>query len=152
MDELVTAVSHLFERLFTRSTLTEISAALVAFGLAWLFGRMIQNWQGQREPGVVPAFRQRVLEGARRISPFVLAVLFLFVVRSIFTEVGLSTDFVSQVLRLMTALALIRIGVFLLRLSLGPGTWLRTWENRLTLVIWLVVAINMLGWLDPVVA
>src|SRR4029434_10659651 len=42
------------------------------------------------------------------------------------------------------------IAVFLLRLSLGPDTWLKGWETRLTLIIWVVVAINLFGWLLPV--
>ncbi len=54
-------------------------------------------------------------------------------------------------LRLVAALVSIRVTVFLLRLSLGPQTWLSGWENRITLMIWFVVAINMLGWLDPVI-
>jgi small-conductance mechanosensitive channel len=152
MDEVTNAVSKLLDRILTRETLTEIAAAAAAFGLAWLLGRLIQDMALRREPGVVPGFRQRLVEGAVRTSPFVIAVLLIFIVRSILDWVGMSTDFVGLMLKLMAALAFIRIGVFLLRLSLGPGTWLRTWENKLTLIIWLLVAINILGWLDPVVA
>jgi len=151
MEELTNAVSHLLDRLLTRETLTEIAAAAAAFGLAWLLGRVIQDMALRREPGVVPGFRQRLVEGAVRTSPFVIAVLLIFIVRSILDWVGMSTDFVGLMLKLMAALAFIRIAVFLLRLSLGPGTWVRTWENKLTLIIWLLVAINILGWLDPVV-
>jgi small-conductance mechanosensitive channel len=152
MEEVTTAIRHLLDRLLTRETLTEIAAAAAAFGLAWLLGRVIQDMALRREPGVVPGFRQRLVEGAVRTSPFVIAVLLIFIVRSVLDWVGMSTDFVGLMLKLMAALAFIRIGVFLLRLSLGPGTWLRTWENKLTLIIWLLVAINILGWLDPVVA
>lgn len=152
MDEITEAIANVLERLFTRQTLTELAAALAAFGLAWLLGKLIRHWHTHREPGVVPAFHQRLIEGAVRTSPFVIAVLLIFVVRSVFEAVGLGTSFVDLLLKLMTALALIRIGVFLLRLSLGPNSWLRLWEGRVTLAIWLLVAINMLGWLDPVVA
>ena len=34
----------------------------------------------------------------------------------------------------MGVLVLVRFGVSLLRLSLGPNSWLRAWETRLTLV------------------
>ena len=55
-------------------------------------------------------------------------------------------------LQLMGALVLIRILVFLLRLSIGPNTWVKGWETSLTLVIWSVVAINLFGWLGPLKA
>jgi small-conductance mechanosensitive channel len=153
MEEITKAVEHSFDKLFTRNTLTEVAAAVVALALAWFAGRFIQGWQQrQREPGVVPTFRTRLFEGAMRVSPYVIAVLLIFVVRSIFQQVGLSTDFVGLVLRLMSALALIRIAVFLLRLSLGPNSWLRTWEEGVTFILWPIVIINMFGWLDPVVA
>jgi len=152
MDKLFTTLSQLIERLSSRDTLTEVAAALAAFGLAWLMGRYIQVRHAKREPGVPVAFRQRVVEGAVRLSPVVIATLLLFVTRSVLDAVNLHTGFMDLMVRLMTALVLIRVAVFLLRLSLGPGTWLRAWESRLALAIWVVVAINMLGWLDPVIA
>ncbi len=45
MDRLVTAVGAFIDRLFTRETLTEVAAALAAFGIAWLLGRLIRSRQ-----------------------------------------------------------------------------------------------------------
>jgi small-conductance mechanosensitive channel len=152
MDRFVTAVGDFFDRLLTRNTLTEVAATLAALGIAWLFGSAIRAWHRNRQYGLAVDLRDRLLEGAVTTSPFVIAVLLLFFARSVLDAVDLSTAFLDLMLRLMTALVLIRIGVFLLRLSLGPRTWLRAWENRIALAMWVIVAINMLGWLDPAIA
>lgn len=152
MDQFFTAVGEFFDRLLTRDTLTEVAAALTALGIAWLLGHLIRGRFTRPEPGAALGLRERLLDGAITICPFVIAVLLLFFTRGLLEAVNLSTGFMDVVLRLMAALVLIRVGVFLLRLSLGPQTWLRAWESRISFVIWVVVAINMLGWLDPVIA
>lgn len=152
MDRLFTAVGNFFDRLLTRDTLAEIAAALAALGIAWLVGHLIRGKVVKREPGATVALRDRMLDGAATISPFVIAVLLLFFARGVLEAGKLSTAFMDVVLRLMAALVLIRVAVFLLRLSLGPNTWLRAWESRISFVVWVVVAINMLGWLDPFIA
>jgi small-conductance mechanosensitive channel len=53
---------------------------------------------------------------------------------------------------LLALLALIRLAVFLLRLSLGRSRTIKAWELRVTLVVWALIAAEVLGWLDPVVA
>ncbi len=52
----------------------------------------------------------------------------------------------------MGALALLRFGVYLLGLMLGPGSWLRTREERITLVLWVIASVALLGWLDELEA
>jgi small-conductance mechanosensitive channel len=53
---------------------------------------------------------------------------------------------------LLALLALIRMLMFLIRLSLGKSRTIKAWELRVTLIVWALVAAEVLGWLDPVVA
>ncbi len=152
MESLLKLIDALFDRLLTRQTLTEIAAVLATFGLAWFLGRFLRSWLVRREAPAPTNFRESLAEGAIKVSPFIIALLLLFVVRSILDAVDLSTVFLDLTLKLLSALVLIRAGVFLLRLSLGPTTWLKGWETPITLTVWSVVALNILGWLDPVVS
>ena len=52
---------------------------------------------------------------------------------------------------LLALLALIRLLMFLLRLSLGKSRSIKAWELRATLIVWALIAAQVLGWLDPVV-
>ena len=53
---------------------------------------------------------------------------------------------------LLALLALIRLLMFLLRLSLGKSRTIKAWELRATLIVWALIAAQVLGWLDTVVA
>jgi small-conductance mechanosensitive channel len=52
---------------------------------------------------------------------------------------------------LVGALAFIRMGVFVLRHSFSPGSKLKAWEWSLTVVIWLLVALHILGLLPVLI-
>lgn len=52
---------------------------------------------------------------------------------------------------LLALLAFIRVLMFLLRLSLGKSTRIKAWELRVTLIVWALIATQLLGWLDPIV-
>jgi small-conductance mechanosensitive channel len=151
MESLLKTLDGLLDRLLTRHTLTEIAAVLATFGLAWFLGRFLRHRLIRRDAPEPTNLRQTLSEGAIKVSPFVIAMLLLFVVRSVLEAVDLGTVFLDLTLKLLGALVLIRIAVFLLRISLGPKTWLKGWETQITLIAWGVVALNILGWLDPVV-
>ena len=151
MESLLKSLDGLLDRVLTRQTLTEIAAVLATFGLAWFLGRFLRNRLIRSDAPAPANLRETLSQSAIKVSPFVIAMLLLFVLRSVLEAVDLGTVFLDLTLELLGALVLIRIAVFLLRLSLGPKTWLKGWETQLTLIAWTVVALNILGWLDPVV-
>jgi small-conductance mechanosensitive channel len=53
--------------------------------------------------------------------------------------------------RLIGAYVVVRVGVFLFTASLGNKSWMHHWENRVTLIIWLAIAAEYLGWLQPLI-
>lgn len=151
MESLFKSIDAWLDRLLTPQTLTEMAAVLATFGLAWFLGRFLRHRLISSDAPAPASFRETLVQGAIKISPFVIAALLLFVARSILDAVDLSTVFLDLTLKLLSALMLIRVGVFLLRLSLGPATRLKGWETQLTIILWSVVALNILGWLDPIV-
>jgi small-conductance mechanosensitive channel len=58
---------------------------------------------------------------------------------------------VNGAIPLLGAFALIRIGVLLFAASLGNKSWIMNWETRLTILIWLVFAVEYYGWLDQII-
>ena len=150
MQEFFKAIQDLIAQLAHGDTLTEIAAILATFGLGWFLGRYIRNRLIPIDAPAPTDLRDHLAEGAIKISPFIIATLLLFLTRGILNTFGLDINFLDLLLQLMGALVLIRIGVFLLRLSIGPNTWVKGWETRLTLVIWVFVTIYLFGWLGPV--
>ena len=83
MERLLKLLDGLLDRLLTRHTLTEIAAVLATVGLAWFLGRFLRNRLIRHDAPAPTNLREALSEGAVKISPFVIAMLLLFVVRSI---------------------------------------------------------------------
>ena len=74
------------------------------------------------------------MEGTVIVAPFLVALVVLLIVRGILRIARHGhTAAIDTALQLTTALVLVRLGVYLLRVMMGPDTWIRTWENRITL-------------------
>jgi small-conductance mechanosensitive channel len=89
-----------------------------------------------------------MVEGAVQVAPFFLALVLLAIVRWTLGMASMHTVVVNVALQLTIALVCVRAGVYLLRLSLGSESWVKVWENRLTIVLWLFVSFELLGWFD----
>ncbi len=121
-------------------------AAVVISGVA-----LTRRWYLPRsEAGM--GLRGGLLEALVVVSPYVAGLLAVWLARALLDAAGLATSLLAVATPLLVSLALIRLGVFLLRLSLGQGLRIKSWEIRATLAIWAVVAIHQLGWLDAVLA
>src|SRR5690606_9187210 len=59
------------------------------------------------------------------------------------------SHFVDLAITLAGLLLLIRLAVYMVRVSLGNRT--KGWGNTVTLVIWRLLAVQVLGWFDPLV-
>ena len=86
------------------------------------------------------------------ISPFVVGLLIVGLARRWLGGRGGPTEWLETAWILLALLALIRLLAFLLRLSLGRGTRIKAWELRITLFVWAMVAAELLGWTDAIVA
>jgi small-conductance mechanosensitive channel len=92
------------------------------------------------------------LEGALLIAPVLAALALLLLAHVVVAAFGLSVQGVDEAMRLLVALVVVRLGVFCLGVLLGPSSWVRVRESRITLILWLIVAVASLGWLDLIEA
>jgi small-conductance mechanosensitive channel len=84
------------------------------------------------------------------VAPYLAGLLILGL--AMFAAIGIRRPWFETAALLLALLAGIRLVTFLLRLSLGKSRTIKTWELRVTLIVWALVAAEVLGWLDPVVA
>jgi small-conductance mechanosensitive channel len=94
--------------------------------------------------------RARLIEIALIEAPVVVALLTMLVVRTVIAALGVPATLLDIAMQLATALILVRLSMYLLRLALGPRSWLRTWETRLTLLVWLAISFQLVGWFDAI--
>jgi small-conductance mechanosensitive channel len=142
-----------FTRLTSPQVLTEV-VAIVCAGLIALAGaQVVKAWHKRHTAAGRPeGWQSDVQEGTVIATPYLVALIVLLIVRSILGALNGHTVAIDTALQLTTALVLVRLGVYLLRVMMGQDSWIRTWENRITLVVWLTMSFSLVGWLDAVEA
>ncbi len=153
MDSASSGIQVFFARLASVQVLTEVICIVVAAALTLAGGRYLRLWlqrfapTRQPAPGWARALRPRVLA-----APLFIGTLALFALHLLLTRFGARAELLYVATQLTLALALVRLGTFGLRLLLGRETWFDAWEGRIAVAIWLVIALDLLGWLEKIQA
>jgi small-conductance mechanosensitive channel len=121
--------------------------ALTALAIAGVVRRWRARHLMMLNPGSV---RARLIELGLIEAPFVAALVAMLASRTVSAALGSPATLLDVAMQLTTALILVRLAVYLLRLGLGPRTWLRVWEPRLTLLLWLGISFQLVGWFDAI--
>lgn len=149
MPELLGKLSSTLELLLTPATLLQLGAVALAVLLAWWFGRRLRNTERARAILLESGFQARLIEAALIISPHVLALVLIASLGGVLHALKAPSQIVDHAITLAGLLLLVRLGVYIVRLSVGDRT--KGWGNAITLAIWVVLALNVLGWFDPLV-
>ncbi len=138
-----------FEQLTTPEIMAEviavIMAAILAVALASYIKRYLRPLAARSDLGRWP--RQLIIAGMV-LAPSFFGIVIILGVRVLFGTVNLPTSLIDTAMGLVTVLVLVRLGVHVLSVSLGPNSWIRSWELRITFVIWAAIAMQLLGWFD----
>jgi small-conductance mechanosensitive channel len=143
----------LFSTLTSPANLAEVIAIIVSVLLAMVAAHFIKQWYRKR--GAAPAevdagWQAALIEGCVLLSAYFLALVFLLALRAALSASSTDVTIIDVFMQLIVALLIVRLGVYLLRLVLGAKSWVRAWESRLTLALWIVISFQLLGWFDKV--
>jgi small-conductance mechanosensitive channel len=128
----------------------QIGLLAVAALIAWFIQRHLKKELTRRlgEEGV-SAYRSTLLKlGQRLVFPvtFLVAVV---IGRLVLQQFGYSTPVLNLLTKLLVALAVIRTIVYALRVGIVQGPMLKAWEQVISSSIWILVALHLLGLLQP---
>jgi small-conductance mechanosensitive channel len=144
-------VKQLFDQLTTPGVLAEVVAVIFLALLATAFAHYVKNWlrpfSTRTELGIWP---RRFIVTAMVLAPSFLALVLVLGLRYLFDEFDLPVDFLDVVLDIATVLLLVRVAVHILSVSLGPNSWIRNWELRITFAIWAAISFQVLGWFSGI--
>lgn len=134
------------ELLTTPETWSQLGIVAAAFVLAYLTGAFLQRrLQPVVQPGMLKGIgRTAMRTGVLALIPL-LWWLLLLGAKAWMGRHGHAINVLQVAVSLVGALALIRMGVFVLRHSFSPGSKLKAWEWILTVTIWTLVALHILG-------
>jgi small-conductance mechanosensitive channel len=140
---------------FATATAGEVLLQLgvIAFGGLAALGAVgvVRRWRARHLALLnLRAARARLIDITLIEAPVVVALLTLLVARTVIAALGAPATLLDIAMQLATALMLVRLSMYLLHLALGPRAWLRTWEMRLTLLVWLAISFQLVGWFDAI--
>jgi small-conductance mechanosensitive channel len=147
-------IEAFFDILFTRNVMAEIAAVAGCLWVGWLVGATLRDRYQRRGITTPTALTWTYLasQGFVVVTPVVLALLLVTMARGVLFAAHFDVTLIDAAIRLSGAYVAVRVGVFLFAASLGNKSWMQHWENRVTLLIWLAIAAEFLGWLDPIIA
>jgi small-conductance mechanosensitive channel len=139
--------------LFTRGMLTELGALALCLSAGWIAGAALRIRYQRTGVQAPDALRRPYLasQGLFVVAPVVIALSLVILARTLLRTLNFDVTLLDSAMRLIGAYVVVRIGVFLFTASLGSKSWMRHWENRIALFIWLAIAAEYLGWLDAII-
>ena len=128
------------------AVLTILLAAIVALIVARILRARLARGLSAAQPPV--HFLDYVLEGAVILAPIVAALAVVLGGHVALAALDIPAALLDTVAQLVAAVLVLRLGVYALGLLLGPGSWVRARQNRITLFLSAIAAVALLGWLD----
>ena len=153
MMELWLRVQAFFDILLTRNVIVEIATVTVCLWVGWMVGAALRK-RFQRGGNAAPmalTWTYFASEGFVVVTPVVLAWVLVLLSRGLLAAGHFDVSLLDAGLHLIGAYVIVRVGALLFAASLGNKSWMKDWETRVALVIWLAIAAEYLGWLDPIV-
>lgn len=155
IDQLPPYLKKLLTPIFTVEFLWQLALVAVAIGIGYYLHLRFKAYVYERL-GVSESRQLRLgrlaFRGSERIV-FPLSVFLLVgFVKSIAEAYKIHTPLLDIVIPLSLSLAVVRVSIYILRRSFTPSPAIRAWEGVISLFVWSVVALYLLGWLGPVQA
>ena len=152
MNSADSAVRGALLQLTSPEMLAALLAALCAAMVAYAVARALGSRRLRTAPDLpLPEHGlDHALEGMVILAPILAALATLLAGHVLIGALGISTAPVDTAARIVTALLLVRLAVFVLGVLLGPGSWVRARGTQITVILWVIIAVALLGWLDAV--
>jgi small-conductance mechanosensitive channel len=109
----------------------------------------VRNTERAKAALVQRGFQARVTEAILIVSPHITALVLVAAFGGVLHAIKADSRLVDFAITLAGLMLLIRLGVYIVRVSLGNRT--KGWGDTITFVVWSVLALHVLGWFDPLV-
>ena len=124
-------------------------AILIVIAIAIISGRLAKAGLVRIGSDVmVRPWTGRLIETAVILTPYLVAALLIGLAENTARQFGMAYNVLVLTSQLVVALGVVRIAVYCLRLLLGDTSLVARWEARITLVLWLGLGFELLGWFN----
>jgi len=154
MTEVLQRIAAYFDILSTHNMLIEIGAVALCLAVGWFVGTALRDRYERRRFRTPTGLTWDYFasQGTVVATPAIVALALVVLARGALQAAHFDVTMMDAASRLIGAYVVVRVAVLLFAASLGNKSWMQHWENRLTLLIWLAIAAEYLGWLDPIIS
>jgi small-conductance mechanosensitive channel len=150
MRSPLTAASAALDWLLLPANLLQIVAIAAAVALGWWIAKLVRPRLAV--PPATDDFHVRAIEAAWVAAPFAAILLILATIDGLLHAAGVAVRVVDVAVQLIALLLLIRLVVYVLRVSLGARARIKGWGTTISLIVWGFLALHVLGWGENVIA
>src|SRR5688572_23379729 len=151
MQKQFAALGDAVARLLEPANLVQVVIVVGMITLSWSIWRLIRP----RFAAVDQApdgWQSRLRETAWVISPYAVALLLLAMAAGLLHALHVQAHLVDLAVQLTGILLLVRLAVYLLRVSLGTRARIKGWGTPISIVIWVFLSLHVMGWGKDVIA
>ncbi|HXW10793.1 MAG TPA: mechanosensitive ion channel domain-containing protein [Steroidobacteraceae bacterium] len=150
MPKPLQVISEVLTTLQVPENALQVALIVAALGLGWWAARYVRSRiTVSPDPDNIPdRLRELLYVGA----PQSLVLAVLATLDGLMHAFGLEAGMLDVAVQLVGVLLLIRVTVYVIRVSLGARTRLKGWGVPITAVVWVFLALHVLGWGDEVIA
>jgi small-conductance mechanosensitive channel len=154
MTEFWLRLVGFYEILSTRNVLIEIGLLALALALGAVSAVALHQRYKRRRLKISMALSWEYFfsQSSVAVMPAIIVLVSILLARSGIETTSLDVTLLVAAARLVGAYIAVRLGVLVFAASLGNKSWIQSWETRATFLIWLTIAAEYLGWLDPIIA
>jgi small-conductance mechanosensitive channel len=148
LDQIIQQLELLARPIMLLQLLILTAIIVVAIRL----GRALRNSGAARAIAIAPGAYNRLLEAIVISSPHSIGLLLIAASAGAMHVLNHPPVLLDTSISLVALLLLVRVIVYIFRISVGNRAPIKGWGNTISLIIWVVLALHVLGWFDPVVA
>jgi small-conductance mechanosensitive channel len=127
--------------------LLQLAIVGVAVALGWWLARLVrERITPNPESFATDEPPQRMLEASWIVAPLVIVLLLLAMSDGLAHALGADTRIVLTAVQLTGLLLLIRLAIYVLRVSLGAKSRIKGWGTAISFVLWAFLSLHFLGW------
>ena len=140
-------MNQFFEQLTTPEVMAEVIALIMAGLLATALAHYIKRWlRALAARSDLARWPQRLVIAGMVLAPSFTGLVLILGLRALFSSFAMRVELIDIAMDLATVLVLVRFAVHAISVSLGPNSWFRAWELKLTFVLWAAISFQVLGW------
>jgi small-conductance mechanosensitive channel len=136
-------------QLLEPSNLVQLVIVGGMIALGWSISRLLQPRLAADQ--LPETWEQRLKEAAFVISPYAVTLLLLAMADGLLHALKVDARLVDLSVQLTGLLLLVRLVVYLIRVSLGTRARIKGWGTPISIIVWIFLSLHVMGWGQDVI-